>query len=90
MYRAKEYRMMQEEKHKRKAKRYFGWAWWRREIDDRLIGIRARTRQQCSCWSCGNQRRAEGKTRQEREADEEMLEEIRYVFEYGYDEEYWI
>jgi hypothetical protein len=88
MYRKKEYRLMQEKKHKIKAKRYFDWAYWR-EIDDRLIGIRARTRQQCSCWSCGNQRRAEGKTRQEMEADDKMMDEIEDVYEYGYEEAYW-
>lgn len=91
MHRTKDYRLHQERKHKRRAKRFFAQHWRRREADERLIGMRASTRQPCSCWSCGNQRRAEGKTPQEIAADEEMQEELQDVFAYGYDADWtWL
>jgi len=88
MHRTKEYRLMQEKKHKKKAKRYFSWALRKINIDNRLIGIRAKTRKQCSCWDCGNKRRYEGKTRREKQIEEKMHEEIKYIIEYGNNEEY--
>lgn len=75
MHRDKDFRLHQERKHKRRAKSYFAWAWRKRVIDDRLIGMRARTRQPCSCLGCGNRRRSEGKTRQEIFADFETQDE---------------
>ena len=81
MHRDRDFRLHQERKHKRRAKRFFAQHWNIRVADERLIGMRARTRQQCSCWSCGNQRRADGKTRQEIAADEEMQEELISIYD---------
>lgn len=38
---------------------------WGREADPRLVGMAGTTRCPCSCWICGNKRRAYGPTRQE-------------------------
>ena len=43
--------------------------------DEEVIRM-LKTRKSCSCWMCGNRRRWEGKTRQERLVDLEMQEEI--------------
>ena len=40
--------------------------WYRSEPTARQIGLLAHTPKECSCWMCGNQRRVEGDTIQER------------------------
>ncbi len=41
-----------------------------RKPDPRLVGMAGTTRNPCSCWICGNKRRAYGPTRQEMRAAE--------------------
>jgi hypothetical protein len=68
---------------KRRAERII-----RRWFDDhpewvtaRLIGINAGVHcKACSCVMCGNKRRLEGKTRQERIADEDSMKELEMIF----------
>ena len=77
MYRDKDFRLQQQCKYKNRARRYLSWA-WHRDADERLIGMRYRTRKQCSCWGCSNQQRMENK-RREIAAVEEMWEELQDV-----------
>lgn len=71
---------------KRRRKRYWSgpigsnptvrYAW----TEDQRLGFLATTPQNCSCRGCGNQRKWEGPTRQERKAEldgEEQIQEIR-------------
>lgn len=47
-------------------------------LDDRMIGIWTSThRSPCSCWACGNRRRAEGPPRQERIENEKWNQLLR-------------
>lgn len=44
--------------------------WYRSEPTARQVGMLAHTPKACSCWMCGNQRRIEGDTIQERKSED--------------------
>lgn len=71
MVRGRAQRRHDAERVKRRVRTYYG-GWAGRS--PRNIGMVARTHQICSCLYCGNPRRYEGPTRQERRADDEALE----------------
>jgi hypothetical protein len=63
--RSRAFRRHQMERKKAWAKRAAR-EWYRSEPTVRQIGLLAHTPKECSCWMCGNQRRIEGDTMQER------------------------
>lgn len=87
MYRTRGERRHFDRKHKEKARNYFKnvvhWDDGFLRCDDRVIGMRARTRVPCSCWMCGNQRMGKNghwnKTRKELLSDIELQEELELL-----------
>ncbi len=93
IHKTMQYRRWQAERAKERERRK--WRQWTNDDlfgdsrlwdDSRFIGIQARTPRQCSCWMCGNPRkwwRWQGSlpvTRQERVADDRMVEELSCIF----------
>lgn len=65
MTRTRDFRIHQEAKKKRKIKKNFS-HWFGEYMSDRRIGMFAKTPKMCSCFMCGNQRKHNGPTMQER------------------------
>lgn len=85
MKRTKPYRRFQIEQAKRRARaRIRRWTTWHAEwgpgVEERLVGIYARTPKPCSCIMCGNPRRHFGaRALQERRADSATGPDGRYM-----------
>ena len=73
MYRTMSFRRHQDRKHKIEVKKR---VWWLKEFDPITIGILAETPQRCSCIFCGNRRKYEGKTKQEKLNEKNFIDMI--------------
>lgn len=76
MARGRAFRRHQARLAKRRAYNFLRWWWQSEPPPTNLVNLFATTHcKPCSCWSCGNWRRMEGPTRQERLAELALKEQ---------------